>query len=359
MDVIIGSSSSKHLRQLILKAAGDQVQAVYSKEDKANPNSLIITTPSGHLHCKSIFFLRWEPDSDDDALRQSIVDLISNVIQSTRSHGYTSIAFPAIGCGDYKCSINVVVKTMVREMKRNMEERKLPWMVRFIIHPSQSDVYDEFCKQLLSTDHSASLFKLPSIWQRGGDDQFRFIVPKGTDEYNAIIGKFDEEMKGNYGEILKLERIQNERWYMQYMAHWRHFKKRLNEDTEKRLYHGCLETSTDPIIQDCFNRSFAGVNGMILFYPFILYIYVYLLGVLYGVGVYFSKNATYSNGYAQPNANGERCMFVARVLVGKTTLGNSSMKTRPVGFDSTTDGNHMTVTYHDAQAYAEYLITYK
>jgi hypothetical protein len=52
-------------------------------------------------------------------------------------------------------------------------------------------------------------------------------------------------------------------------------------------------------------------------------------------------------------------MFVARVLVGKTTLGNSSMKTRPLGYDSTTDGKHITVTYHDAQAFAEYLITYK
>ncbi|CAF3882142.1 unnamed protein product, partial [Rotaria sp. Silwood1] len=53
------------------------------------------------------------------------------------------------------------------------------------------------------------------------------------------------------------------------------------------------------------------------------------------------------------------CMFLARVLIGKTTIGNSSMKTRPLGFDSTTDGNHIFVTYHDAQAYAEYLITYK
>ena len=35
------------------------------------------------------------------------------------------------------------------------------------------------------------------------------------------------------------------------------------------------------------------------------------------------------------------------------------MKTRPLGFDSTTDGNHIFVTYHDAQAYGEYLITYK
>jgi hypothetical protein len=52
-------------------------------------------------------------------------------------------------------------------------------------------------------------------------------------------------------------------------------------------------------------------------------------------------------------------MFVCRVLVGKTTKGHNEMKTRPLGFDSTTDGVHMIVTYHDAQAYAEYLITYK
>ena len=52
-------------------------------------------------------------------------------------------------------------------------------------------------------------------------------------------------------------------------------------------------------------------------------------------------------------------MFVARVLVGKTTPGNRSMKTPPAGFDSTTDGRHIFVTYHDVQAYAEYLITYK
>jgi poly [ADP-ribose] polymerase 7/11/12/13 len=87
--------------------------------------------------------------------------------------------------------------------------------------------------------------------------------------------------------------------------------------------------------------------------------YILILGTAYGFGVYFSSNAAYSHGYTRVNSNGERCMFVARVLVGKTTLGNGSMKTRPLGFDSTTDNNHMTVTYHDAQAYGEYLITYK
>jgi hypothetical protein len=93
----------------------------------------------------------------------------------------------------------------------------------------------------------------------------RFIVPKNTEEYNIGINKFDEAMKRKYTEIIKLERIQNERWHMQYIAHWKDFKKRLNQDTEKRLYHGCLESAANYIINDYFNRSFAGVNGIFFF----------------------------------------------------------------------------------------------
>ena len=83
------------------------------------------------------------------------------------------------------------------------------------------------------------------------------------------------------------------------------------------------------------------------------------LGTDYGVGIYFSTDAVDSHEYAAPNANGERCMFVARVLIGKTIRGDSSMEAPPPGFDSTTDNNHTFVIYHDAQAFAEYLITYK
>lgn len=69
--------------------------------------------------------------------------------------------------------------------------------------------------------------------------------------------------------------------------------------------------------------------------------------------------AAYSDGFALPNAIHEKRMFIARVLIGKPTLGNSSMKVPPLGYDSTTDGQHIFVTYHDAQAYGEYLITYQ
>jgi hypothetical protein len=81
---------------------------------------------------------------------------------------------------------------------------------------------------------------------------------------------------------------------------------------------------------------------------------------VYGQGAYFSANAIYSHNYAKAStSNGERCMFVANVLVGDTALGNNKMKTPPLGCDSTTDGNHIFVTYRDDQAYAAYLIVYK
>ncbi|CAF4591970.1 unnamed protein product [Rotaria socialis] len=96
-------------------------------------------------------------------------------------------------------------------------------------------------------------------------------------------------MKGKYTQIIRIERIQNERWYIQFLAHSRNLKNCLNKDTENCLYHGC-------------------------------------------------------------SGNGERDMFLAHVLIGNTTIGDSSMKIRPVGFDSTTNSNHIFVTYHDAQA---------
>ena len=155
---------------------------------------------------------------------------------------------------------------MVREMKQQIRKRKLPWTVKFIIQSNQQNVYDEFCKRLLSSHNASIHYEVPSTWQHSNDDQLRFIVPKDTDEYKSISNNFHTAMKGQYKEIIKLERIQNERWYMQYMAHSKDFKKRLNEDTEKRLYHGCPEQAADSIIKDCFNRSFAGVNGISFFF---------------------------------------------------------------------------------------------
>jgi hypothetical protein len=184
------------------------------------------------------------------------------------SYNFTSIAFPAIGCGEHACSVDIVVKTMVREMKKQITTRKLPWTVKFIIQPNQQNVYDEFCKHLISSENESMDFELPPTWKQSKDNTVRSIVPKNTEEYKSTVADFEKQLKGNYTEIIKLERIQNERWYMQYTAHCKDFKKRLNDDTERRLYHGCPEQAASSIMEDCFNRSFAGVNGNVSFTEF-------------------------------------------------------------------------------------------
>jgi hypothetical protein len=103
--------------------------------------------------------------------------------------------------------------------------------------------------------------QIPSIWEKSTEDKIRFVLSTTSDEYKSIVSNFDQAMKGQYTQIIRIERIHNERWYMQYLAHSKDFKKRLKKDTEKRLYHGCPENAANSIIEDCFNRSFAGANG--------------------------------------------------------------------------------------------------
>jgi len=114
----------------------------------------------------------------------------------------------------------------------------------------------------------SQLNQVPSTWEKSTENKIRFVLSTTSDEYESIVSNFDQAMKGNYTRIIRIERIQNERWYMQYLAHSRDFKRRLNADTEKRLYHGCPERAANSIIEDCFNRSFAGVNGKFMTFVF-------------------------------------------------------------------------------------------
>jgi hypothetical protein len=112
--------------------------------------------------------------------------------------------------------------------------------------------------------------------------------------------------------------------------------------------------------------------------PFIVKYLFYILYICLAVGqgIYFATQAAISLGYTSPDPQGLRHMFLgeytrslilaiefcsplsARVLVGKTTRGDRSTRVCPPGYD-TTGGKDVFVTYHDAQAYAQYLIVFR
>lgn len=90
----------------------------------------------------------------------------------------------------------------------------------------------------------------------------------------------------------------------------------------------------------------------------------------YGNGTYFAVKASYSVYYAKPAVDGSHQMFVARVLTGIYTQGQSGLDVPPVRdsqrlhdrFDSVVnrvDHPSMYVVFHDDQAYPDYLITFK
>jgi hypothetical protein len=138
------------LKKAILNAAGAEVEDAYDIEFKNHPNSLLISIPSGQLVCKRILFIKWEPNEDETILRQTIVDFISNAIQTAIQFKFTSIAFPAIGCGLHGCSSVLVIKTMVNEIKKQLIIRKLIWRIKFVVLPKNEEIYDEFCDEVLA-----------------------------------------------------------------------------------------------------------------------------------------------------------------------------------------------------------------
>ncbi|CAF3391131.1 unnamed protein product [Rotaria sp. Silwood2] len=162
VDVIVGTSSSNVLKKIILNAAGDQAQATYDIEYKKNPNSTLISIPSGMLACNQIFFVTWIPDKNLATLRKSIIDFVSIVIQNAISYNFTSIALPIIGCEQHGCPVYLIAQTMVAEVKKQVTISNVPLIVKFVVEPKLEHIYQAFCKQILATQEGKSKALLSS-----------------------------------------------------------------------------------------------------------------------------------------------------------------------------------------------------
>lgn len=128
-------------------------------------------------------------------------------------------------------------------------------------------------------------------------------------------------------------------------------QKNKPENTNEGWYfHGTKSNNHHQILERGFNRSHCKET------------------VLYGLGVYFSRFAGYSRLYS--DQKDLSFLFLCRVLAGYQTPGSSNIRDPPmikllngqsVRADSTTDKATpptMVCTFHDAQNYPEYIITY-
>ena len=108
------------------------------------------------------------------------------------------------------------------------------------------------------------ILDVPSTWEKPRDNQMRFLLSTISEEYRRVAFDFAQGMKGNLTQIIRIERIQNISCYTQYSACRRDFKRRLNIDTEKSLYHSCNEQDIDSIINGVSNENFIDIHGKIV-----------------------------------------------------------------------------------------------
>ncbi|KAM9347764.1 protein mono-ADP-ribosyltransferase PARP14-like [Symphorus nematophorus] len=196
--------------------------------------------------------------------------------------------------------------------------------------------------------------ELPATWDAMPANALcqSVVIQAGTQEYTDIEKLF----KASCGRpIVQIERIQNPTLWMALEIKKRDMDQRNgHQNNERRLFHGTSEDTVAHINELGFNRSYAGKNA-----------------TYYGKGTYFAVNANYSasDTYSRPNLQQEKRMYVCRVLTGDFTTGTKDTVVAPAKglstiqkYDSVVDNPanpSLFVTFHDSQAYPEYLITFK
>ena len=198
-------------------------------------------------------------------------------------------------------------------------------------------------------------------------EQANFLAPPRSWDSDRIVSDKTEEMsvllpflesfhsRGKHVCVLKIERVQNLALWEVYAVKRKHILERENALTENEiqrhekiwLFHGTDAETCRKIKDQGLNRSFSGKNA-----------------TLYGKGVYFARDAKYSERYASSDGEHVQRIFACRVLVGRYCVGEKdalvpAVRTGNTLFDSTVDSvldPRIFVTYHDAQAYPEYLI---
>ncbi|XP_073490628.1 protein mono-ADP-ribosyltransferase PARP14-like isoform X2 [Aquarana catesbeiana] len=200
--------------------------------------------------------------------------------------------------------------------------------------------------------HEGDTHGLPSHWKPMGKNLVMEVdVAQGTPEYSAVQQKFQKSCANT---ILKILRVQNRDLWPNYQIKKQNIDSKNGSTTnEKELFHGTDFDSIQHVNHNGFNRSYAGRNG-----------------TAYGNGTYFAVNANYSVNYARPGGNGQRHMYLARVLTGLYCAGNQGIITPPAKntanptdlYDSVTDNIQnpsMFVIFNDIQAYPEYHIIFQ
>ena len=194
----------------------------------------------------------------------------------------------------------------------------------------------------------------PEEWEPQKEDIHVNVLRRHSTEWSKVAKNFHSTLPQKH--IIKIERIQN-RWLWEIYYQHKDRIKRKNDGVinEKLLFHGTRNTLPSSIYKDDegFDMKFSRIG-------------------LWGMGNYFSVNASYSDCYAHYLCDGTLQIFLAKVLTGRSIelQPDNSLRLPPViqpsmkgslRYDTVnghSNGSRIYVTYSNDKAYPFYLISY-
>ncbi|XP_048865119.1 protein mono-ADP-ribosyltransferase PARP11 [Brienomyrus brachyistius] len=212
---------------------------------------------------------------------------------------------------------------------------------------------------------------IPVHWERINTEETYQLITLGKDtfEYKEVMRLFERTMDASIRSIQRIQNLDLWEFFCRKKAQLRKIKRAVDIE-EKMLFHGTGHSNVQAICTYNFDWRLTGSHGDI-----------------YGKGSYFARDAKYSSKFCHTTANHNvvlqkhglvpaifqsdppyKSMFLARVLVGEYTVGQSkfcrppSKDTRVTNFyDSCVDdiaNPKIFVIFDCNQIYPEYLIEF-
>uniref|UniRef100_A0A8C2FAL3 TCDD-inducible poly(ADP-ribose) polymerase n=1 Tax=Cyprinus carpio TaxID=7962 RepID=A0A8C2FAL3_CYPCA len=200
----------------------------------------------------------------------------------------------------------------------------------------------------------------PETWLPMNTSQDFLQVPVSRDDrsYRTVYSLFHKTVSETKFRILKILRVQNPFLWEKYKRKKEYMSRHMSEMdrmlNERHLFHGTSQDVVEGICKHNFDPRVCGKHA-----------------TMFGQGSYFARKAVYSHNFSKRSPRGVHYMFLAKVLTGKFTVGNPSMRRPPPLnprdtssdlFDSCVDNwmdPQIFVIFSDDQSYPYFIIQYE
>uniref|UniRef100_A0A803Y200 Poly [ADP-ribose] polymerase n=1 Tax=Meleagris gallopavo TaxID=9103 RepID=A0A803Y200_MELGA len=252
-----------------------------------------------------------------------------------------------------------------REIKRRPLLRSCVVLMPFLQtlggnSPVPSPSAEPLSSHILSPTAVTSPNFYPETWISMDPSQDFIQVPvlKEDKSYRTIYNLFHKTVPETKYKILKILRVQNQFLWEKYKRKKEYMSKKMTGldriMNERHLFHGTSQDVVDGICKHNFDPRVCGKHA-----------------TMFGQGSYFARKASYSHNFSKRSPKGVHYMFLAKVLTGRYTVGNHTMRRPPPVnpgsitsdlYDSCVDNYfepQIFVIFNDDQSYPYFIIQYE